>query len=121
MEMEGVRAGEVVPELLEFQRCVDISVRPEKGNDLSKNDEARGFAVGSGTDGREDVFYERFEQGDVEYAVDHKTGEGFSGIERAISAEFGRDLKIEPDCFQAFGKSLAMRLAWRRRWPHRLP
>ena len=89
MELEGVGACEVVPEPLEFEGCVDISVGPEEGHHLSEEDDAGVFAFGSGAEGGEDVSEERVEQGCVECAIDHETGEGFGGIEGAISAKAG--------------------------------
>jgi hypothetical protein len=65
MQMEGVGAGEVVPESLEFESCVDISFGPEKGNHFSKKYDARELAFGSRPDGGEDVSHEGVEEGRV--------------------------------------------------------
>ena len=55
------------------------------------------------------MFDESVEEELIGFALNHKTGESLSGIERAISAIAGYCFKVEPACLETLSESVPMR------------
>ena len=80
-KVEGLLTGESVPELLEPDRRVTVSLRPQQRDHLAEGEDAAVAAAGR-PDDRSDRGREAM---GIRPAVDHETREGLLRVERVVA------------------------------------